>query len=70
MTMEDFEKNKLEQIAKNKTDYLIVDTFNSASVQLILPIIQKNPDKFKLEKTIGDEKTGPCFVFKVIKWWS
>jgi hypothetical protein len=70
MTMDDFEKNKLEQIAKNKTDYLIVDTFNSASVQLILPIIQKNPDKFKLEKTIGDEKTGPCFVFKIIKWWS
>jgi hypothetical protein len=69
MTREEFEKYKLDQFAKNNTDYLILDTFSSSSVQMILPIVQKNPDKFTLEKMIGDEKTGPCYVFKIIKWW-
>ncbi|MEI6123303.1 MAG: phospholipid carrier-dependent glycosyltransferase [Bacteroidota bacterium] len=68
-TLEEFEQNKLKQIATNNTDYLILDTFNSASVQLIYPIIEKNPDKFKLIKKIGDDQTGPCFVFQVVKWW-
>ncbi|MEI6854020.1 MAG: hypothetical protein WCL06_14335, partial [Bacteroidota bacterium] len=69
VTMEEYEKYKLDQFAKANTDYLILDTFTSSSVQIIFPIIQKNPDKFKLEKVIGDEKTGPCYVFKIIKWW-
>ncbi len=69
VTMEEYEKYKLDQFAKANTDYLILDTFTSSSVQIIFPIIQKNPDKFKLEKVIGDEKVGPCYVFKLIKWW-
>ena len=69
MTREEYEKYKLDQFAKYNTDYLIIDTFTSSSVQIIYPIIQKNPEKFKLEKTIGDEKNGACYVFKIIKWW-
>ncbi len=68
-TLEEFESKKLDQIAKNNTDYLILDTFNSASIQLIYPIIEKNPTKFKLIKKIGDEQKGGCYVFQVIKWW-
>jgi len=69
VTMEEFQKSKLEKMAANNTDYVIIDTFNSASVQMIYPIIEKNPDKFKLLKIIGDEKKGACYVFQVIKWW-
>ncbi len=69
MTMEEFQKKKLEKMAAKNTDYVIIDTFNSASVQMIYPIIEKNPDKFKLLKIIGDEKAGACYIFQVIKWW-
>jgi hypothetical protein len=64
-----FKKKKLAEFAKNNTKYVIIDTFNSSTINFIFPIIQENPDKFKLIKTIGDEKTGPCYVFEVIKWW-
>ncbi len=66
MTMQEFEKYKLDQIAKYKTSYLVLDTFSSSSMQMILPIIQNNPTKFKLIKTFGDEKTGPCYLFQVL----
>ena len=69
MTVDEFQKMKLEKMAANNTDYVIIDTFNAASVQLIYPIIEKNPDKFKLLKIVGDEKTGACYIFQVIKWW-
>ena len=69
ITMDEFQKKKLEKMADNNTDYVIIDTFNAASVQLIYPIIEKNPDKFKLLKIVGDEKTGACYIFQVIKWW-
>lgn len=69
MTLPEFETYKLDQIAKNKTAYLILDTFSSSSMQMILPIVQKNPDKFKLIKTFGDEKKGPCYLVQVIPWW-
>ncbi len=69
MTLDEFQKKKLEKMAENNTDYVIIDTFNAASVQMIYPIIEKNPDKFKLLKVIGDEKTGGCYIFQVIKWW-
>ncbi|HOY31222.1 MAG TPA: glycosyltransferase family 39 protein [Bacteroidales bacterium] len=69
MTMDEFQQKKLEKMASYNTDYVIIDTFNAASGQLIYPIIEKNPDKFKLLKIIGDEKSGACYVFQVIKWW-
>jgi len=69
ITVDEFQKMKLEKMAANNTDYVIIDTFNAASGQLIYPIIEKNPDKFKLLKIIGDEKTGACYIFQVIKWW-
>jgi hypothetical protein len=69
VTKEDYEKFKLDQFATYKIDYLILDTFMSSSIQIIYPIIQNNPDKFKLVKIIGDEKTGACYVFKIVKWW-
>lgn len=70
ISMEEYEKGKLEQFAKNNTSYIIIDTFSSSSVNIIYPIIQKYPDKFKLLKIIGDEKKGACYVYQVIKWWS
>ncbi|HNZ44157.1 MAG TPA: hypothetical protein PKN41_12560, partial [Bacteroidales bacterium] len=69
VTMEQFQQKKLDKMAATNTDYVIIDTFNAASVQMIYPIIEKNPDKFKLLKIIGEEKTGACYVFQVIKWW-
>jgi len=69
VTMEQFQQRKLDKMASTNTDYVIIDTFNSASVQMIYPIIEKNPDKFKLLKIIGDEKAGACYIFQVIKWW-
>ncbi len=69
MSREEYEKYKLDQFAKNNTDYIILDTFTSSSIQIIYPILQNHPDKFKMEKIIGDEKTGACYVFKVLKWW-
>jgi len=66
---EEYEKYKLDQFEQNNTDYIILDTFTSSSVQIIFPILQNYPDKFKMIKVIGDEKTGACYVFKVIKWW-
>jgi 4-amino-4-deoxy-L-arabinose transferase-like glycosyltransferase len=64
-----YKKKKLEEFAKNNTKYVIIDTFNSSTMNFIAPIIQENPDKFKLIKTIGDPQKGPCYVFEVIKWW-
>jgi len=64
-----YKKKKLDEFARNKTKYVIIDTFNSSTMNFIAPIIQENPDKFKLIKTIGDEKRGPCYVFEIIPWW-
>jgi len=64
----DWQQSKLDQIQQNNTAYIIVDTF-SATQQLMGPILEKNSEKFKLIKTIGDEQTGPCYVFQVVKWW-
>lgn len=68
-TLEDFQKSKLDKIAVENTDYVIIDTFNPASAQLIYPILEKYPEKFKLLKIVGDQQTGACYVFQVIKWW-
>lgn len=66
---EEFEKKKLKQLADENTDYLILDTFNGSTIANILPIVEHNPDKFKMIKMIGDQQQGPCYVFQLNKWW-
>jgi len=44
ITMEQFQQRKLDKMASTNTDYVIIDTFNAASVQMIYPIIENNPD--------------------------
>lgn len=66
---EEFEKKKLQDLADKNTDYLILDTFNGSTIANILPIVEHNPDKFKMIKMIGDQQEGPCYVFQLNKWW-
>jgi hypothetical protein len=63
-----YQQDKLQEFKDRNTRYLIIDTFSSSSVNIILPIIQANPDKFKLVKIIGDEQKGPCYIFEMLPW--
>jgi hypothetical protein len=63
-----YQQDKLKEFKDKKVKYVIIDTFSGNSVKVIFPIIQANPDKFKLVKVIGDEKTGPCYVFEMLPW--
>lgn len=67
---EEFETKKLKEFADKNTDYLILDTFNGSTIANILPIVEHNPDKFKMIKMIGDQQEGPCYVFQLNKWWT
>jgi hypothetical protein len=58
----------LSKIKRNKTDYLVLDTFNGTSVRVMYPIIKQNPDKFVLKKVFGNPKRGACYLFEVKSW--
>ena len=69
MTQSEYDNYKLNQIAGFNTRYMIIDTFSGSSTQMILPLMERYPDKFKFMHSFGDPNKGPCFLFEVIAWW-
>jgi 4-amino-4-deoxy-L-arabinose transferase-like glycosyltransferase len=59
----------LNKFKRNNTDYVVLDTFSNTSINILLPLIQKNKDRFSIVKTIGEGKAGVCYLLKLNKWW-
>lgn len=62
-------KKREKLFEKYDADYIILDSFNSSTINNVLPWVQENSNAFSLVHVVGKKETGPTYILKINKWW-